>query len=146
MELILQIGAAVGAILRIGAILPLLLAGLVVFFALRQAGISLVPWCGIFRFWLVGWVGHSYSALAAYDLKTWKRLFFTKLCGPGKLFALLSYYLFPSPESPKLLLLMPRVKLFFHQTLFILLKSMLVFLFLRVIGDILQRVSSNCDN
>jgi len=53
-ELILQIGAVVGAILRIGAILPLLLAGLVVFFALHQAGISLVPWCGIFRFWLVG--------------------------------------------------------------------------------------------
>jgi len=44
-ELILQIGAAVGAILRIG-----------------ELG-CLVPWCGIFRFWLVGWVGHSYSAL-----------------------------------------------------------------------------------
>jgi len=26
--------------------------------------------------------GHTYSALAAYDLKTWKRLYFTKLCGP----------------------------------------------------------------
>jgi len=26
--------------------------------------------------------GYSYSALAAYDLKTWKRLYYTKLCGP----------------------------------------------------------------
>lgn len=26
--------------------------------------------------------GLGYSALAAYDLKTWKRLYFTKLCGP----------------------------------------------------------------
>ncbi|KAK8646838.1 hypothetical protein V6N13_120608 [Hibiscus sabdariffa] len=28
-------------------------------------------------------LGNRYSALAAYDLSTWKRLFLTKLSGPG---------------------------------------------------------------
>lgn len=36
--------------------------------------------------------GNRYSALVAYDLSTWKRLFLTQLSGPSKYFSSLFYY------------------------------------------------------